>query len=274
MNNEQLIAEIVNRGYTGEGASLGTAISALLPNVQGIAPNWRNWGDARKLVAAKQAICTLYFAEKGISVSVGRIDGLPGMLTKNALETYDRVQAGGEANNRPKPTKLDVDSRYVINYERRNALPKQSEMMSYYGNVGSNQVEIRLPYRFRLDWDRKSTVGTMTCHKLAADDFSAIFETILAQYGMQNIVDLGLDLWGGTLAVRKMRNGTAWSMHAWGSAIDFHPDGNDLHTKWEDAVFSRDEYVPFINAFLGMGWISLGLEHNMDAMHFQRARIK
>lgn len=275
MDNDTLLQEIRSRGYASDDTSLDEAVNSLLSNVSNMPTTWVNWKNERKVLAAKQVICFLFFQDKQLDVEIGRFDGLMGPLTQNALDTYDRVANGGPAFDRPFNTPSVLSSTtYVINNEARKLLPTQAQMMDYYGNVGSNQVEILLPYRLKLSWEPQTSISKMTCHKKAASDFAAIFETILTTYGQSNITDLGLDLWGGTLNVRKMRGGTSWSMHAWGSAIDLDPDRNGLKTKWQDAQFSKKEYIPFINAWLGMGWISLGYEHNHDAMHFQRARIR
>jgi hypothetical protein len=130
-------------------------------------------------------------------------------------------------------------------------------------------VPIRLPYPMRLAWDTKVKVNTITCHKLIADKFLAVFNDLLKQYGYEKIVELGIDLYGGCFAFRKMRGGSDWSTHSWGVSIDLDPSRNKLKETATTARFARPEYKPMINIFYKHGFISLGVEKNYDWMHFQ-----
>lgn len=71
-----------------------------------------------------------------------------------------------------------------------------------------------------------------------------------------------------------MRGGGKWSMHAWGIAIDYDPERNQLTWGRERAAFSRPEYA----ACGGVSgrkreWVSLGRSKNYDWMHVQAARL-
>lgn len=274
MNDEALRLALVDRGLIPTDGSLILGVNTLLTRVKGI--DFSKWSDVRRTIAAKQYICQLYFHEQNVDVPVGDIDGLVGHLTKHAFETYERMHRGESPYTRPEtPESVEVETdRYVINHSARAKLPTQADMISYYGQPGSNQVQILLPFPLRLSWEKDKTITKMTCHKLAADEFSSIFEHILNIYGLDEIRRLGIDLWGGTLNVRKMRGGKSWSTHSWGTACDLDPDRNGLNTPWSEAQFSKPEYIPFINSWLSFGWVSLGLEHNRDGMHFQRAVIR
>ena len=97
------------------------------------------------------------------------------------------------------------------------------ELTSKYGTANVTGagylVKIKLPYPMRIAWDLDSTVNTMMCHKLVADNFTAVFNELLSEYGYDKIKELGIDLFGGCFNYRKMRGGTALSMHSWGIAI-------------------------------------------------------
>jgi len=130
-------------------------------------------------------------------------------------------------------------------------------------------VKIDLPYPMRIAWDIDTTVKTMMCHKLVADKFKAIFNDLLVHYGYNKIKELGIDLFGGCFNYRKMRGGSAWSMHSWGIAIDLDPARNQLKETSKTARFARLEYKPMIDIFYSHGFIGLGPEENRDWMHFQ-----
>ena len=84
---------------------------------------------------------------------------------------------------------------------------------------------------------------------------------------------LGIDQFGGCLSVRPMRNGTAWSTHAFGCAIDWDADRNQLRTPFAKSQMGKPEYAKFLDLWEEEGWISLGRARNFDSMHVQAARL-
>ena len=89
-------------------------------------------------------------------------------------------------------------------------------------------VTLELPYPMRLAWDLDTKVNKMRVHKLVKNNFKGVFDDLLAHYGYEKLVELGIDLFGGCFAYRKMRGGSSWSMHSWGIAIDLDPVRNQL----------------------------------------------
>lgn len=128
---------------------------------------------------------------------------------------------------------------------------------------------IELPYPMKLAWDRTTFVRRMSCHKLLAGKFKAVFEDILKHYGLAEIERLQIDIFGGCFNYRKMRGGSDWSKHSWGIAIDLDPARNKLKESSKTARFARPEYKPMIDIFYKHGFISLGREKNYDWMHFE-----
>jgi hypothetical protein len=146
------------------------------------------------------------------------------------------------------------------------------EIIKSYGKPdekGSYLVSIKLPYPMRLAWDKNTTVKTMRCHKLVADNFTNVFNDLLAVYGLAKIQELGIDLFGGCFNFRAMRGGSDYSKHSWGIAIDLDPERNKLKETSKTARFARAEYKPMIDIFYKHGFISLGREKNYDWMHFE-----
>jgi hypothetical protein len=147
-----------------------------------------------------------------------------------------------------------------------------TKIIAKYGKPnqqGSYLTTIKLPYPMRLAWDKKTTVNTMRCHKLVADDFQKVFADLLAHYGLAKIQELGIDLFGGCFNFRAMRGGSDYSRHSWGIAIDLDPERNQLKETSKTARFARAEYQPMIDIFYRHGFISLGREKNYDWMHFE-----
>ena len=131
---------------------------------------------------------------------------------------------------------------------------------------------IQLPYPMRLAWDLDVKVTRMSCHKLVADKFLAVFNDLLCHYGYDEIVRLGIDLFGGCFNYRKMRGGSSWSLHSWGIAIDLDPARNKLKETKKTARFARPEYKQMIDIFYKHGFISLGVERDFVWMHFEIAK--
>jgi hypothetical protein len=130
-------------------------------------------------------------------------------------------------------------------------------------------VTLELPYPMRLAWDLDTKVSKMRVHKMVKDNFKGVFDDLLAHYGYEKLVELGIDLFGGCFAYRKMRGGSSWSKHSWGIAIDLDPVRNQLKETSRTARFARPEYKPMIDIFYKHGFIGLGPERNFDWMHFE-----
>ena len=147
------------------------------------------------------------------------------------------------------------------------------KIKSIYGvpnQQGSYLTTIQLPYPMRLAWDKNAKVKTMRCHKLVAKDFLNVFNDLLAHYGYEKIVELGIDLFGGCFSFRAMRGGSDYSRHSWGIAIDLDPERNQLKTPYLKSNFSKQEYKKLHEIFEKHGFINLGKQKGYDAMHFQK----
>lgn len=128
---------------------------------------------------------------------------------------------------------------------------------------------IKLPYPMRIAWDTDRQIFTMRCHKLVANNFVAVFNDILSEYGIKKIKELGIDLYGGCFNYRNKRSGSIPSKHSWGIAIDLDPARNPLKASKRTAQFAKPEYSDMIECFYKNGFISLGKEKDYDWMHFE-----
>lgn len=147
------------------------------------------------------------------------------------------------------------------------------EVITKYGQPGDlkNIVTIQLPYTFQYvaSATKKIPVNRMQCHKLVAPKFLAVFNDLLAHYGIEEIKRLGIDQYAGCFNVRLQRGGTKWSRHSWGIPVDLDPLRNGLHTKWKDAQFSKPEYKYMVDSFHNHGFIGYGPDRDYDAMHWE-----
>lgn len=151
--------------------------------------------------------------------------------------------------------------------------PTQANVEAFFGPPAQNQVMFATPYPMRLAWDTGTIVNRFQCHAKVVDAFSRIFTQTLMHYGIDQIRELRLDLFGGCFNHRPMRGGTQLSMHSWGIAIDLDPERNQLNWNRSRAAFARPEYEPFWGFVEKQGLVSLGRERDFDWMHFQAARL-
>jgi peptidoglycan hydrolase-like protein with peptidoglycan-binding domain len=169
--------------------------------------------------------------------------------------------------------------KFITNVSKNTPLsqrwPKQdyNSMVDFYGPVGENQIKIELPYKLKLAWAPSTTLSRITCNQKVAQSLGIIFDNTLKTYGEKDIEKLRLNMFGGCLNVRKMRGGSAWSIHSWGAAIDLDPDNNQLKWSSPKATFSKEEYEPFWKIVEAEGWTSLGRRRNYDWMHIQAAYL-
>lgn len=223
----------------------------------------------------------------------GPIDGVIGDKTIAALKAFQFARSLKQTGQADAPTveALRVTSSAIPNGVKaalpdrdtapeketfqpsRRIWPRQSECMSYYGPVGQNQAQIDVPFDMWLAWSKSTRVRKMTVHKLVADSASKVLVHIAGAYTQSERKDLGIDLFGGSLNVRKMRGGNSYSMHSWGIAIDFDPERNQLSWGKDKARLAHPDAVPFWVAWESEGWLSLGRARNFDWMHIQAARL-
>jgi hypothetical protein len=151
--------------------------------------------------------------------------------------------------------------------------PRQRDCMTFYGGVGLHQTSLSLPFPMRLAWDKKVIVSRISVHEKVHDSAKRAFDRIAAAYDEAARKRLGLDLFGGSLNVRKMRGGSSYSMHSWGIAIDFDPERNQLAWGRDRARLAQPDAEEFWRIWEAEGWISLGRTRDMDWMHVQAARL-
>ena len=146
------------------------------------------------------------------------------------------------------------------------------QIISKYGQPGdpTKLTVISLPFPLRIAWDKSKTVTKIQCHKLIANNLTAVFNELLTAYGIAQIMSLGIDLFGGCVNVRLMRGSKKrWSRHSWGIAIDLDPERNKLKETKKTARFARPEYKKMIDIFYKNGFVSYGVEKDYDWMHFE-----
>lgn len=148
-----------------------------------------------------------------------------------------------------------------------------SQLVKLYGNPGENLVYCNLPYPMKIAWLPNKKLSKFLCHKSVKDNIEGIFRETLGHYGILAIQDLGLDIFGGCWEVRPKKGGKSLSLHSWGLAIDIDPLNNQYSFKKDKAKLAGKEYKTFWNIVYAHKGFSLGIEKNIDWMHFQFIKI-
>lgn len=220
---------------------------------------------------------------KALGLYAGAVDGLNGPKTKAAVRAFQRINGltadgivGPKTAAALKPNPIpdrDAAPAHPEPVQAKPVWPRQAECMRFYGNVGTNQTSLILPFPMRIAWDLRKTVTRITLHEKVHDSAKRCFERIADAYTAEKRREIGIDLFGGSLNVRKMRGGTSWSMHSWGIAIDFDPARNQLTWGRDRARLAKPDCETFWRIWEDEGWVSLGRTRGYDFMHIQAARL-
>jgi hypothetical protein len=231
-----------------------------------LAPNHRAKilsGDGQRKITAYIQLLAL-----DAGAAPGAIDGLWGPDTQHAFDSLAHLEATGTL---PPLWRDEVPSR-----ANPHGWPVENEakLIQFYGQPGTNQTTITVPYPHFLSWDPSAKVSKIGCHKKVGRSIQRVLEKVLAHYGRAGIRDLRLDVFGGCFNKRKKRGGSSWSMHAWGIALDYDPANNQLKWGRDRASFASPAYDKWWACWEDEGWCSLGRLRNFDWMHVQAARLR
>lgn len=220
---------------------------------------------------------------------VGVIDGKLGPISVAALKAFQSakgIPASGIANEATVaalrlsatasvpaiPARAQVPEKETFQ-PSKTVWPRQADVPAFFGAVGQNQTSIEIPFDMWLAWDKGTRIKKITVHKRVAESAERAFQKIANAYSPAERKNIGIDLFGGSLNVRKMRGGSSYSMHSWGIAIDFDPERNQLKWGRDKARLAKPDAVSFWVAWESEGWLSLGRARDMDWMHIQAARL-
>lgn len=260
----KLVQTSLNRHYSASLKVDGVAGKATAAELLKITAIPSHWGMERQLVGYIQHICNFE------DIDAGPVDGFWGPQTEYGYEVL-RDKLKGTITP---PWRDDEGLGGKPEATDKWPLQVQSELVAFYGEVGTGQVKIRSPYPLKIAWSPEKTVNNITCHGKVHESVLRVLTNVRNHYGLERIRTLGLDMWGGCLNVRKMRGGTKWSTHSWGIAMDWDPARNRLRWNKHKAHLAQPEYGMWWKYWEDEGWVSLGRERDYDWMHVQAAKIK
>lgn len=225
----------------------------------------------------------------------GPVDGIVGAKTIEAIKAFERARglpvdgtadpAVVEALRAPAsqvspearaelPGRDDDEDPAIAKIDLvKQTWPRQRDVASFYGGVGTGQTQIEIPFDMVLAWSTSTPVRRMTLHRKVAPSAERVLQAVAGIYSARERAELGINLFAGSLNVRRMRGGSRYSMHSWGIAIDFDSARNQLSWHKPHARLSHADAVPFWEAWEAEGWLSLGRARDFDWMHVQAARL-
>ena len=198
-----------------------------------------------------------------------KVDGVAGPQTMSSLENAPnapRNMIDPPANpspNRPSPGTPGSST------ER----PYYSGIVEAYGDPEDSGYFERINLPFTLHYGSQPVRSTLV-HKKVAQSLHTALTQVLSHYGLEQIEALRINHnYGGLVNKRRMRNGSKWSTHSWGVAIDLNHLENKLLWTAERALFAKPEYKALLDIFESNGWYNLGRYKNFDFMHFQAVKV-
>lgn len=252
--NKHYSAGLVEDGIYGKNTANALLKVPVLPT---------HWEKERTLIGMVQHTCNLE------GFDAGPVDGYWGPQTDYGYGLLKEKYTTGQA---PLPWR-DDEGLGATPPNQGWPIQTQNELEKYYGPVGTNQTSVVVPYPLKIAWATEKTVTKFSCHEKVADSIVWVLDRVKDHYGDQ-IHELGLDLWGGCLNVRKMRGGSKWSTHAWGISIDWDPAHNRLRWGADKARLAKPEYETWWKLWEEKGAVSLGRARNYDWMHVQFSKVR
>lgn len=190
------------------------------------------------------------------------IDGFFGPQTDYALDMIEMDVFGLKADFKRTDEGFLTSSHIWPDYG-------SAKFLEIFGEPGENIIEIDVQYPMVYAFDNSIQIKKIKCNKEIAYPLSEVLCDIYTNCGEECIKELGLDQYGGCYVFRNMTGSRKLSTHAWGIAIDLHPEMNRYNWGEDKAVFARDEYKFLHSAFEKRGFLNLGKTYGFDYMHFQ-----
>lgn len=197
-----------------------------------------------------------------------KADGVVNPDTRIALRKAKPVPGRKKPSENPKPLAPPPGGAAPVSDR-----PYYSEIESVYGDPTDWSYITKITPPFPLIYGN-SPVSSVSVHNKVSGSLLTALNQVLGHYGLEEIERLRISAnYGGSVNKRRMRNGSQWSTHSWGVAIDLNHSENQLSWNSSRALFAKPEYKPLLDIFERNGWYNLGRHKNYDFMHFQAVKI-
>lgn len=188
------------------------------------------------------------------------------------IATQKRVGTPADGFWGPKST--EAAKRHLLALmPKPHPFPTQANVSRFYGPHGVKggasppTKEIKLPF---VVYYEGTAVKKLRPHVKCADSLLQVFERLAEVFPTTAARRAaGILTYDGIYSPRRMRGGSAWSMHAWAIAIDLNAGLNGNSTHWPTRAVMPIEVM---ECFARAGWTAAGAFWSRDAMHFQATR--
>ncbi len=143
--------------------------------------------------------------------------------------------------------------------------PDPASLRKFYGEPGNVDQLVAIDVSGLGVFYEAQPVRSIRAHRLVADSLLRILTAIHAASALRPV----LREYAGCYNYRLMRGGSAYSLHAYGAAIDLTPDDNAFRDSWP---LRASMPIGVMEAFAREGWLAAGAFWGYDAMHFQATR--
>lgn len=154
-------------------------------------------------------------------------------------------------------------------FPTQRAVASENSIYGRHGdtNMAPPMTMIELPFSLYLYGHRDRPLTRIKAHSKVADSLAKVFRRLSVAYPTeQERIAAGITTFDGIYNPRRMRGGTAWSMHAWAIAIDLDAGRNGNQDHWP---VKASMPIQVMECFAREGWTAAGAFWSRDAMHFQ-----
>jgi hypothetical protein len=138
------------------------------------------------------------------------------------------------------------------------------------GWEAAHLVSVACPWPLTLAWDQSKRTSSIRCNIKVADSLRGILGEIWDAYNRDYsaIARARMHLYGGCFEFRRKRGLSGLSLHAYGAAVDFDPDGNPMYQPGQPVDIHMPSTV--VDIFKSAGWKwGNNFSGRKDPMHFQ-----
>lgn len=172
------------------------------------------------------------------------------------------------------PKSIAACQRYLMQrMPKPHPFPAANRVQAFFGPHGEPggfeppMKEIVLPFPVFYG---AHALRKLRAHERCADSLQRVFERLHHMFPSEpEKRAAGILTFDGLYNPRRMRGGTAWSMHAWAIAIDLDARRNGLKSHWPKLASMPLEVM---ECFAAEGWTAAGAFWSCDAMHFQATK--
>lgn len=172
----------------------------------------------------------------------------------NDFSNIDDIFTTGPNGTDPRFNQMYVVPNFVVKHP--------SDVYGDVHEAALNLMYMDLPVPLTLSWDDTATITRIRINKEAAEPL----RKVLAHMAPLNWEATGIFITGGCYNKRRIRGGSRWSSHSWGTSIDFDPLSNQMGLHIKDTAFGKSaRWQYFAKVLWHYGFRTL----ERDLMHWQ-----